>query len=83
MPIELVLSKWPELQAVTIRLPVGREHEYSKQLPVWFKKGQTPLLLAYEENGRTLKIITRYKVGLNQEVLSILAENKAFFSLTL
>jgi len=83
MPIELVPNEWPELHAITIKLPMGREREPLNHLAQWFKKGPTSLALAYEENGRVLKISTRYKVAVNQEAIDILAEHEASCSLTL
>ena len=65
IPIELVLSEWPQIESVILGLPITITQEAIQNIKNILVKGTAPLHLLFEENGKTLHLTTKEKIALD------------------
>jgi DNA polymerase III alpha subunit len=74
VPLELLLQEGSCIESLQLYLPEAINHELLAQCKELLISGRIPLTLRYRENNMELKLVTRKKVGLDQETMKRLQE---------
>jgi len=72
VPIELVLQEWPQVGSVAFTLPPLLVEEQLEKLKASLVTGPIPLGFIFHENGKKLHLVTKMKIGLDQQMLCAL-----------
>ncbi len=72
IPIELVLQEWPQVGSVAFTLPPSIDEEQVEKLKASLITGSIPLEFIFHENGKKLHLVTKMKIGLDQQMLCTL-----------
>jgi len=73
VPLELVFDQWDKINQVTLQLPddVTLEHiEFIKKI----EGGKIPLRMVFQENGKSIKLVTKKSISLNLDLIAKLNE---------
>ncbi|TET06102.1 DNA polymerase III subunit alpha [Candidatus Dependentiae bacterium] len=69
VPIELFFQEWSPIQKISLTLPDNLDETMIQELKQLFKKGSIQLELVFSENGKQLKLNTKEKIAVTQEVI--------------
>ena len=75
VPIELVLSQWPQINYVSFTLPTNIDDQYLQNIKSLFLKGSIPVHFLLNENGKTLRLKTKEKIALDTNLAQVLESN--------
>ncbi len=67
VPIELVLSEWPNIEYISLVLPDEATEETVTAIKELMTKGTSPLHVIFHENEKKLRLTTKEKILLNAE----------------
>lgn len=67
VPIELVLTEWPNIEYISLVLPDETTEETVTTIKEMMAKGNAPLNLIFHENEKKLRLTTKEKVLLSAE----------------
>ena len=75
VPIELVLSEWPNIEHISLNLPDETTEKTINTIKALITKGNAPLHLIFNENQKKLRLTTKEKILLNTEAALTLEQN--------
>ena len=70
VPIELLLQEWPTISKVSLTMPPRITDAQMKRIKELLGKGKIPLELIFHENGQKLRLTTKEKVALDNEIIT-------------
>ncbi len=73
VPLELVFHQWDKINQVTLELPDDATLQHVETIKN-IEEGKIPLRMNYQENGKTIKLITKKLISLNLDVITKLGE---------
>jgi len=74
VPIELFLQEWPSIQAAQLALPHNTEEMILQKLRSSLVKGKISLHLIFHENGKKLRLTTREKIALDNDIVQAIEQ---------
>jgi DNA polymerase-3 subunit alpha len=72
VPVELVLQEWSQIQSILLTLVDVPTEEQIEKLKASLVTGAIPLEFIFHENGKKLHLSTKMKIGIDQQILSML-----------
>jgi len=73
VPLELVFHEWDKINQVTLQLPDDATLQHIEVIKK-IEGGKIPLRMSYQENDKTIKLITKKLISLNLDIISKLDE---------
>lgn len=73
VPLELMFQEWDKINQVTLQLPEDATLLHIDMIKK-IEGGKIPLAMQYQENGKTIKIITKKMISLNLDLVSQLSD---------
>jgi DNA polymerase-3 subunit alpha len=83
VPIELLLEEWPAIHKLSLTLPNRVTQDLIAKVRGCLSKGKIPLELIFHENGQKLRLTTKEKVALDNEIIAQLEAESIGVRLTI
>ncbi len=72
IPIDLFLQEWPHIQKIVCSLPAPLSESLLTDLKAHLASGTVPLEFIFTENGKRVRLATREKISVTNDVLALL-----------
>lgn len=72
VPIDLFFTEWPGIQKLVCVLPASCSQELVEELKTMLTNGTVPLELVFQEQGKQLRLATRQKIAVSQDLIDLL-----------
>lgn len=83
IPIDLFLQEWPNISKLSLTMPPRITDEMIAAIRACLSKGKIPLELIFHENGQKLRLSTKEKVALDNELIAQLEAESIDVRLTI
>jgi DNA polymerase-3 subunit alpha len=69
VPLDLFLKEWEHIQKVSLSLPLSFDETGTQALKSCLVQGTIPLELIFQENGKKVRLRTKEKIALDEEIV--------------
>jgi len=83
VPVELFFEQWPEINRAALTLPANLSNETIQEFATLCKKGSTTLTFNYQENGKTLNLVSNTRISINQSFVEAIKKHQGSIKLTI
>jgi DNA polymerase-3 subunit alpha len=83
VPVELFFEQWPEINRAALTLPANLSNETIQEFATLCKKGSTTLTFNYQENGKTLNLVSNTRISINQNFVEAIKKHQGSIKLTI
>lgn len=82
VPIELLFHCWDRIHNITLQLPANITTEHINLLKT-LPSGQVPMHIIYQEENKTIKLVSQKQIAIQAELLTTLSDNNIQGKITL
>lgn len=75
VPLDLMFQEWPMIEKVSLTLPALFEEQLVQEIKATLAKGNTPLEIIFDENGKKLQLISKDSIALDATMIGTLEKH--------